>query len=160
MTATWGNTTTTWGNTAAPAPQQEINQTEEEKVFGWDEAFTCEDGGGFVILEPGEYQFTVKNFERGYYNGSEKSKACPMAKLTLEVETPKGKARVTDSLFLKSSAKWQMDNFFRCIGVAKVGQPYTPNWNNIIGMTGMAKIKNREYNGKNYNDIEAYLFQE
>lgn len=158
MATTWGNTATTWGSNITA--QNVAPQAEEEKVYGWDDSYTCEEGGNFVVLPKGEYQFTVKSFERSYYNGNEKSKACPMAKLTLEVDSAEGKARVTDSLFLKSSAKWRMDSFFRCIGVAKVGQPYVPNWNNIIGMTGKAKIKPREYNGKQYNDVEAYLYQE
>ena len=159
--ADWGNGS--WGNSSEGnkngnwdnAPQNV--QQEDEETYDWDDSFTCEESS-FVVLRPGEYAFTVKGFERGYFNGNEKSKACKMAKMTLEVQTEDGKASVKDSFFLKKSAKWRIDDFFRCIGVAKLGQTYQPNWTESIGMTGRAKIKNREYNGKKYNEVDRYVY--
>ena len=37
----------------------------------------------FVLLDDGEYDFTVTDLERGRFDGSEKMSACPMAKVTL-----------------------------------------------------------------------------
>lgn len=163
MAGTWGSKAS-WGNSSTqqvPAPSPAAEQ-EEDMVLGWDDTFTCEDTPEYILLDPGEYVFTVKSFERGYYNGSDdgKIKACPMAKLHLEVTTPKGIARVDDTIFLKMKSKWKIDAFFRCLGLAKAGQAYTPNWNGVAGMQGRAKIKSIERKGKKYNNIDRYVYPE
>lgn len=148
-----------WGNQQG-APQQAPQATanpNDDKVFSWDDSFMCEEGGAYILLPEGEYDFTVTSFDRSYFNGSEKSKACPMAKITLTVDTPEGKATIKDSLFLKMSAKWRMDAFFRSIGFAKANENYTPNWNNVIGAKGRARIKPHKYNDKDYNNVDRYI---
>lgn len=163
MAGTWQ--TTAWGGNhaaqQAPAPSPAAEQ-DDDMALGWDDTFTCEDTPEYILLDPGEYEFTVKSFERGYYNGSDdgKNKACPMAKLHLEVVTPKGTARVDDTIFLKMRSKWKIDAFFRCLGLAKVGQAYTPNWNSVAGMQGLARIKSVERKGKKYNNIDRYIYPE
>ena len=52
------------------------------------------DSPDFIVLPEGEYDFTVKCFERGRYNGGDKVGPCPKAMLTLSIDTPQGEALV------------------------------------------------------------------
>ena len=49
----------------------------------WDDEIE-KDGGDFVLLPEGDYNFTVAKFERGRFAGSEKMPACNQAKLELD----------------------------------------------------------------------------
>lgn len=158
-----------WGNNGWNNKKQENTDTnetpveEEDKALSWDdEEYTCEDAPEYILLKPGEYDFKVQSFERAYYNGnSEKNiPPCPQAKVTLFIETPEGNALVYENFFLRLKVKWMFDNFFRALGVAKPNQPYKPDWQRIVGMTGRCFIDNREYNGKKYNQVKRYIFPE
>ena len=46
----------------------------EGHELGWDD--TIQEESEFIILPAGDYDFTVKSYERGRFNGSEKMSAC------------------------------------------------------------------------------------
>lgn len=114
----------------------------------------------FVLLEPGEYEFKVAGFERQRFDGSEKMAPCPVAKLTLEVNAERGTASIFDRLFLNSKAEWKLSAFFGSIGQKKHGEKLRMNWQQVVGAKGHAKIKQREYNGKTYNEVDSYIYAE
>ena len=58
-------------------------------VLEWDSSIE-DDGQGFVLLEEGDYEFTVSGLERARHAGSAKIPACPKAILTLSIETASG----------------------------------------------------------------------
>ena len=39
----------------------------------------------------------------------------------------------------------------------KKGEPAKMNWAQVLGKQGVVKIKNREYNGNKYNDVDRFL---
>lgn len=129
----------------------------EERAFSWDDEFT-EVEDSFQIVPPGDYDFTIVDFERAHFDGSDKMPACPMAKLTYEVQTPDGtKGRIRQNLFLHSKSEWQLTNFACAVGMMQRGDGhFRIAWNQLIGATGRMQVSVRKYNGKDYNDVKRF----
>lgn len=130
-------------------------------ILDWDSAIE-DDGQGFVLLDEGDYEFTVTGLERGRHNGSAKIPACNKAILTLSVETSTGVAQIKTSLLLYKSVEWKLSAFFRSIGMKKHGERLVMDWNRVLGATGMAHFIQRTYTGndgnlKKANDIEYFI---
>lgn len=132
------------------------NQHDNAQVLSWDGVIT-DDAQTFITLAPGEYEFTVTNFERAYFDGSEKLPPCPEAVLTLKIETSEGVANVRDRLKLVSKLQWLLSSFFTSIGQKKRGEPLKMDWTKVVGSKGIVRIKNREYNNNIYSEVDAYL---
>lgn len=115
------------------------------------------DSPDFIVLPEGEYDFTVKCFERGRYNGGDKVGPCPKAMLTLSIDTPQGEAFVKKDLLLNSKLEGLLCEFFTCIGQRKHGQRVSMNWNAVTGAHGRCKIGTRVYNGNQYNEVKKFL---
>ena len=124
--------------------------------LGWDSAIE-NDSPDYIILPDGEYDFTVKSFERGRHNGSDKVGPCPKAILTLGIDTPQGEATVRKELLLNSKLEGLVCEFFTCIGQRTHGQRVTMNWNAVPGAHGRCKIGTRVYNGNQYNEVKKFL---
>jgi len=111
----------------------------------WNDAIE-NDGQEYVLLEEGDYNFEVVEFERGRYPGSAKIPACNKAALTLAVITEDGKrATVKFDLILFRTLEWRISQFFRCIGQKKHGERLVMNWNTVLGSKGRARFKPRSY---------------
>jgi len=80
-------------------------------VMDWNDVIE-DDGQEFVLLEEGDYNFRVTNFERGHFPGSAKLPACNKATLTLEVDTREGCAYVKHDLLLCRNLEWRISSFF------------------------------------------------
>ena len=130
-------------------------------IMDWDSTIE-DDGQGFVLLEDGDYEFTVTGFERGQHNGSAKIPACPKAILTLSVETPSGVAEIKESLILYKTMEWKLSSFFRSIGMKKHGERLVMDWGKVLGASGRAHIVQREYVGndgttKKANNVQYFM---
>lgn len=124
--------------------------------LGWDSQIE-NDSPDYIILPEGEYDFTVKSFERGRHNGSDKVGPCPKAILTLGIDTQQGEATVRKELLLHSKLEGLLCEFFTCIGQRTHGQRVTMNWNAVPGAHGRCKIGTRVYNGNQYNEVKKFL---
>lgn len=99
-----------------------------------------------VILEEGNYNYTVTGFERARYMGSQKIPACNKAEVTLTVQTKEGKeVKVRSSFFLHSSFSWKIVSFFESLGLVKDGEECHMQWDKILGKRGTAHFKPRTY---------------
>ena len=131
-------------------------------IFDWDSAIE-NDRQEFVLLEPGDYAFTVVGFERARFEGNAKAPECNMAKLTLECTGADGStAQIRDTLFLTSRNEWRLCQFFTAIGQRQHGERIVPAWNKVLGSSGMVKIgydeRNKNDDGSpKYNRVQAYL---
>lgn len=131
----------------------------EARELDWDEQIH-DDGKKYITLDEGDYEFTVVEFTRSRFPGSTKIPACKKAVFTLAVDTPEGTAQVKFDLILWSTLKWKIHEFFRAIGLAKTGEAFTPNWNQVVGSKGRAHFKPRAYEKdgetKYANDVTAF----
>lgn len=132
-----------------------------EREFGWDDTIQ-EDSKDFITLTPGDYVFTVTNFERGRHTPNPqnpgKLPACNKAIITLQVETDEGLATMTHNLFLHSSTEGMLSAFFGAIGQKKHGEPLQMNWNTVVGSTGVCRVGNRTYKDNVYNDVKQMIY--
>lgn len=129
--------------------------------FNWDDTIE-NDGNGFVLLDEGDYTFTVTGFERGSYPGGAKIPPCNVAKLTLTVDTAASSTQIKCDLLLYKSLEWKISSFFRSIGMKKHGERLVMNWNGILGESGMAHIGQREYTGndgqvRKTNEVKYFM---
>ena len=123
--------------------------------MGWDDEIQ-EDGQDFLVLEEGDYNFTVTNMERSMSSGSGKIPASNMAKLTLSVEAGDGKtASCNTNIILYRTLEWKISQFFRSIGQKKDGEKVRMDWGKVIGSVGRAHFKPRTYKNKNGEDRQT-----
>ena len=121
----------------------------------WDDAIES-DGQEFVILEEGDYNFRVVEFERGRFPGSAKIPPCNKAALTLQVKTADGKiATVKTDLILHRNLEWRLSAFFRCIGQKKHGERLVMDWNKVLYAQGRAHFKPRTYTNRDGEERQA-----
>lgn len=142
----------------------DFNTNNFDREFGWDDVIE-KDSSGFVQLTPGDYQFTVTNFERARHTPKSqdaKLPACNKAIITVEIETAEGIAILTHNLFLHSSTEGMLSAFFGAIGQKKHGEPLKMNWNTVVGAKGVARINKRkgtgQYADKEYDNIKSMIY--
>lgn len=132
-----------------------------EREFGWDDTIQ-EDAKEFIKLQPGDYVFTVTDFERARHTPNPqnpgKLPACNKAVISLEIETDEGVASLKHNLFLHSSTEGMLSAFFGAIGQKKHGEPLKMNWNTVVGATGVCSVKNRTYNDNVYNEVKSMIY--
>lgn len=133
----------------------------ENEFLSWEGSFIAEESS-FMLLPVGEYDFLIKNMERKYYDGAGSiPNGAPYAEVHLECTGPNGSSLVKDKLFLMKSWQWKLTQFFTSIGQAPItGQPFTPNWSQVIGSKGRLKIKINTSNNdpdKKFNNVDVYL---
>jgi hypothetical protein len=112
----------------------------------------------YILLEPGEYQFTVDDVEYDDHNGSAKIPPCGKVIVSLSVDTERGKAYMKNNFYVCKEGAGLMAAFLKSIGVLKEGQKtFTPDWDSYIGKTGIVKTSQREYNGNSYNNVDRFI---
>ena len=114
----------------------ETNITGRE--FNWDD--TIERDSEFVLLPEGDYDFTVKSFERGRHPGSAKLPPCNKAVLDIEVTDGMNKTTIKHNLFLHSNCEGMLCEFFTAIGQRRRGEPLRMNWAAVAGSRGRCKV--------------------
>lgn len=120
----------------------------QERELGWDDEIE-KDGGDFVLLPEGDYNFTVAKFERGRFAGSAKMPACNQAKLELTIHSPEyGDQTIFHNLFLHTKTEGLLSAFFAAIGQKKKGEKLRMNWNAVIGAKGKCFIEHNKYQVK------------
>ena len=128
---------------------------EQNKAWNWDDEIQQE--STFTLLLEGDYDFKVINFERAWYDGSDKIPPCNKAIITIKIEAPEGTAELKENLFLTTKTEGLLSAFFASIGQKKKGEPLRMNWNKVIGSAGKVKVTHREYNDSTYNQVKRWL---
>lgn len=125
-----------------------------EKELGWDDQIE-KDGGDFVLLPEGDYNFEVIDFERARHPGSEKLPACNKAVIKIKVQAPEGSTIINHNLFLHTITEGMLSAFFAGIGMKKKGERVTMNWNAVPGSTGRARISIHKYRNKDGEERQS-----
>ena len=86
----------------------------EAKEFDWN-AEIEDDSEGYSLLAEGDYSAKITFFERSRYEGSEKLPPCPVAVLTLAVDTADSPREIKTKLYLCKRMEWKLSEFFRSI---------------------------------------------
>lgn len=137
-----------------------FDEAEDEEELDWNPLIKWEDVPEYIVLNPGNYKFTVNGFKRGHYDGNESSgkKGCKTMEVTISIENEKGMATVRNTFYIKKTALGFIRDFFMCIGLMKKGEDFTPDWDKAVGCNGMAKISNvTGKNGKLYNNVDRWI---
>ena len=128
------------------------NMNAQDMCMDWNDSIE-NDGMDFTPLPDGTYWYEVTGFERARHAGSANLPACNKASLTLTAHGEDGKtSRIFCDLFLYKTMEWKMSEFFRSIGQKKHGERFTPDWNNVLGQKGVAKVKVTTYTDRNGNE--------
>lgn len=119
----------------------------------WDEKVNLDavEDNEYIVLEPGEYDFTVEGYEKMMTNSGS-----PMAVVSMSVKTDDGRAFIKDNIVLSGKADWKVKQFAQSVGTEKE-DTYLKIFDKAVGKSGKAKFKVEEYNGKSYNKVERYL---
>lgn len=133
----------------------------DQNLMDWNDSIES-DGQEFILLEEGDYNYVVTNFERGRFPGGQKIPACNKATITVQVDTADGVASIKFDLLLYRSVEWKISAFFRSIGQKKHGEKLVMNWNKVIGSVGRAHFKQRKYTNqageeKVINDLDKFI---
>lgn len=131
-----------------------------ERELGWDDVIEKE--SDFTLLPEGDYNFTVKTFERGRHPGSKKLPACNKAIVHIQIDSPEGSATLTHNLFLHTKTEGMLSAFFKSIGQKQHGEKLQMNWNLVPNSTGRCKVAIRKWTGddgveRQSNEIKRFL---
>ncbi len=131
------------------------------EIMDWNDTIET-DGSEYIVLEEGDYNFVIMDFERGRFPGSAKIPPCNKATITANVRTEAGNASVKFDLILCRSLEWKLAAFFRCIGQKKKDEPLKMDWTKIVGSGGRAHFKPRSFTSSSgeermVNDIERFI---
>lgn len=130
------------------------NLNDPGRELGWEDEIENE-GSPRVVLEPGEYPFTVQSFERARFAGSEKVPPCPQAIVHLQINAPESPVPMNVNLFLHTRFEWKLCQFFTSLGLRQHGEKLRMNWAAVAGRSGRCKITKRTYKDRNDVDREA-----
>ncbi|MDR1132100.1 MAG: DUF669 domain-containing protein [Oscillospiraceae bacterium] len=119
--------------------------------LGWDDSIE-NDGPDFILLQPGDYDFTVVSYERARYEGGDKLPPCDKAVLNITIEAPEGVATIKHNLYLHTSVEGLLCAFFTAIGQRQHGERQKMNWPAVPGSKGRCKVGVRTYRNKNGDD--------
>lgn len=112
---------------------------EEFIEYGWEDEIVNE-GGDYVLLPDGDYEFTVAKVERARHGGSEKVPPCNMAKVTFTIWGAEDKTEITENFFLCNKFEWKLSALFLSLGMKKHGEPLKMNWTAVTGAKGKCRV--------------------
>lgn len=119
----------------------------QERELSWDDTIE-KDGGGFILLPEGDYNFTVAKFERARFAGSANLPACNQAKIELTIHSSQGDVTVFHNLYLHTKTEGLLSAFFSAIGQKKKNEPLRMNWPAVIGAKGRCVLEHNKYMSK------------
>lgn len=130
---------------------ENVLNNEEEFELDWEAEI--DDGNEFerVLLEPGDYDFTVKKIERS----KTKETGNNMAVVYLEVTDGERKAEIRDWIVLTNKTIWKIASFFRSVGLKKHGEKVKMKWPESVGLSGRCSVEQEERTSNKGNTYKA-----
>jgi len=111
----------------------------------------------FVVLEPGDYTFTITNRLKLEKSKTSENQIC---KIELSTELEDGTvAKVFDNLVQGEKSQWKWYQFFRACGFDDNAIKEGIDLDDLLQMTVRAKIKQEMYNGEPQARVSRYLYE-
>ena len=125
--------------------------------IGWDDEIV-KDEPEFVLLEEGDYNFTVSHFERARHEPKPGGKipACNKAIVYFDVQGNDGETlQLKVDYLMWGTMEWKLGELFAGLGMKKKGEKLKLNWTAIPGKTGRCHVvqKPGKEAGKVFNNI-------
>ena len=117
------------------------------KGFGWNDSIE-QDSEDRALIPEGNYNARILWVEKGEFPGSAKLSACPKSTVTMLLDTGGVPAPITTSLLLHRRLEWKVKEFFRAVGRAKHGEPYTMNWDGLEGARLRVHVSRNTYTNR------------
>lgn len=115
---------------------------------------------GFILLPDGDYRFRVDSHEVGYSTSDKMPPNTQQIKCSLEIPFEKDGAlhfvNVNNNLNVYSKGLWAIRRFTDSIGLTPEEGNATINLEDMDGKEGVCHISSREYNGKEYNQVQHF----
>lgn len=111
-------------------------QPAADGCLDWDAEISQE--SSFVLLEEGDYPFTVEKLERGRYNPKPGSKIPPCNQVAVTFDL--GEASLTENFLLHTKMEWKLSALYAAIGMKQKGEPTRMNWPAVPGRTGFCHV--------------------
>lgn len=133
----------------------------EDREFSWEDTVTVNDEQEFfepVILDEGDYNYTVTKVEKGISKTSGKN----MAIVTFNIGSEKGSVNIKDYFPLTERAIWKLQRFTLSAGIRKHNEPLSlSTLNKAIGKKGRCRVIVEDFENKRgtmsqSNKIDAY----
>ena len=139
----------------------------ENGAIGWDDEVSASDADEnqqqdeFVVLPKGTYPCTVMKIERGSFKGSSKLPPCNKVKLGIIIDGGElGRGWADHNFYMHRSTLWKIYQFMEAIGLRQKGDTTASAipWSKVEkGMTCRCTIHPREWDGKDYNEVDKWL---
>ena len=136
-------------------------------AIGWDDEVSASDAGesqqqeDFVILPKGTYPCKVMKVERGSFKGSAKLPPCNRVKVGIIIDGGElGRGWADHNFYMHTSTLWKIYQFMEAIGLRKKGDTTAGRipWEKVDkGMTCRCECHPREWDGKDYNEVDKWL---
>lgn len=109
--------------------------------LGWEDEIQREDS--FVLLEEGDYPFTVQSVKRDRYSPKAGSSIppCYQAIVTFDV----GGTTLTEKFILHTKVEWKISALYAAIGMKEHDQKVRMNWPAVMGRSGYCHVGIREW---------------
>lgn len=109
--------------------------------LGWEDEISQE--SSFVLLEEGDYPFTVEKLERGRFSPKPGGRipACNQATVTFAV----GGTTLSENFLLHTRMEWKISALYAAIGLKQQGERVRMNWPAVMGRSGICRIGVREW---------------
>ena len=136
-------------------------------AIGWDDEVSTADAGDnqqnddLVVLPKGTYPCTVMKVERGSFKGSKKLPPCNKVKVGIVIDGgPDGRGWADHNFYMHTSTLWKIYQFLEAVGLRKKGDTTAGRipWEKVTkGLTCRCEIHPREWDGKEYNEVDKWL---
>lgn len=136
-------------------------------AIGWDDEVSASDAGknqqndDLVVLPKGTYPCTVMKVERGSFKGSKKLPPCNKVKVGIVIDGgDAGRGWADHNFYMHTSTLWKIYQFLEAVGLRKKGDTTAGRipWEKVEkGMTCRCEIHPREFDGREYNEVDKWL---
>ena len=136
-------------------------------AIDWDDEVSAADAGenqqndDFVVLPKGTYPCMIMKVERGSFKGSQKLPPCNKVKVGIIIDGgDAGRGWSDHNFYMHTSTLWKIYQFLEALGLRKKGDATAGRipWEKVAkGLTCRVEIHPREWDGKEFNEIDKWL---